>query len=59
MSYIQLDPFTTYCPDTPENWREFYQLKKQLSENTHRRRGQAAKVKSRGKFPHEVEHEKT
>ncbi len=31
MSFIYLAPNTTYCPDTPENWREFERLKEQLA----------------------------
>lgn len=28
--YLTIAPNTTYCPDTPENWRNFERLKAEL-----------------------------
>ena len=33
MSYITLAPGLTWCPDTPENWENFYRLKEELGQH--------------------------
>jgi len=30
MTHIEVAPGTTFCPDTPENWRHFGRLKEAL-----------------------------
>ncbi len=31
MSFIYVSPNTTWCPDTPENWRRFHELKRSIT----------------------------
>lgn len=50
MSYIQ-EGNSTYCPDTPANWEEFYRLKAALNQPARPSRKPQAKRKSKRKSP--------
>lgn len=44
MNYVFVAPNTTWCPDTPENWRNFNRLKTALAQpHGNTLKGQATK----------------